>query len=404
MLLKTSLIFLVGFLVGSEAAIGFDAIGSISTSTFTCLANAGHSFFVSRVYRSNGKIDTDGVQNIITARKAGFSDVDAYIFPCLSSSCPSAAQQVTDALNAINKAGATIGRLWLDVEILSWPSSTSSNQQFVLSMAQTAANMGASVGIYSNYNNWQSIVGANWNGVSQYPLWWARYNGATDLSTGWSAFGGWSSPTIHQYAGDTTQSEAFTGIDTDVSISETNFTCLLNAGQKFFIGRIYKGGKVDSIGIQNLVDAKNAKFEEIHGYFIPCLSSTCPSAVGQLKEAINAVNHAEVKIEHLWVVVEPPGWNSSSISNQQFILTIVHVAMDLGVSVGIYTNYNNWQNVVGANWNGTFDYALWWKSYNGVPDLNTGWVPFGGWISPTIHQYSESTQCGVKTNKNYKAG
>lgn len=136
---------------------------------------------------------------------AGFTDVDAYIFPCLSSSCPSAAEQVTETVNAINSAGAQIGRLWLDVEVLSWPSSTSSNRQFILSMAETASNMGVAVGIYSNYNNWQSIVGSTWNGVSQYPLWWARYNGVTDLTTGWSPFGGWSSATIHQYAGDSTQ-------------------------------------------------------------------------------------------------------------------------------------------------------------------------------------------------------
>ena len=78
-------------------------------------------------------------------------------------------------------------------------------------MAETATSLGVSVGIYSNYNNWQTIVGANWDGVSQYPLWWARYNGALDLTTGWTAFGGWSAPTIHQYSGDTTQC----GLDID---------------------------------------------------------------------------------------------------------------------------------------------------------------------------------------------
>ena len=137
---------------------------------------------------------------------AGFSDVDGYIFPCLSSSCPSAAKQVTDAINGLKAQGATIGRLWLDVEILSWPSSLTSNQKFITDMANTATSMGVQVGVYSNPNNWKAIVGLDWTGVSQYPLWWARYNNAQDLTTGWSAFGGWSAPTIHQYIGDVIES------------------------------------------------------------------------------------------------------------------------------------------------------------------------------------------------------
>lgn len=65
--------------------------------------------------------------------------VDAYLFPCHSSSCGSAKTQVRDfiklgirnsevgfqvanTVNALNNAGAKFGTLWLDVEIYNWPS------------------------------------------------------------------------------------------------------------------------------------------------------------------------------------------------------------------------------------------------------------------------------------------
>ncbi|KAF8355286.1 hypothetical protein PRIPAC_96909, partial [Pristionchus pacificus] len=162
----------------------------------------GYSFYISRVYRSNGAIDSTGVTNIKNAWSASLSHVDAYIFPCHSSSCPSATQQrltvqAVDAVNAVKNGGTKIGMMWIDVEIYNWPSNQSNNRQFILDMANKLVALGYKVGIYSNNNNWQSIVGTDWNGVSKYPLWWANYNGHADLNN-FKAFGGWSKPTIHQ--------------------------------------------------------------------------------------------------------------------------------------------------------------------------------------------------------------
>uniref|UniRef100_A0A914YG92 Lysozyme n=1 Tax=Panagrolaimus superbus TaxID=310955 RepID=A0A914YG92_9BILA len=188
-----------------EAALGFDAIPVLTTAELNCLKKDGNSFFIARIYRSLGKVDTVGIKNIVTARSAGFTDVDGYLFPCLSAKCPSAATQVTDAVNGLKAQGATIGMFWLDIEIFAWPADKVSNQKFVLELANTASNLGYKVGIYTNPQHWKSIVGIDWTGVSQYPLWWPRYNNAQDLTTGWVAFGGWSTPNIHQFNGDSTE-------------------------------------------------------------------------------------------------------------------------------------------------------------------------------------------------------
>uniref|UniRef100_A0A914CID3 Lysozyme n=1 Tax=Acrobeloides nanus TaxID=290746 RepID=A0A914CID3_9BILA len=194
-----TLIALALVIRASYATLGFDAISTLTSSTFQCLGSNGYSFFIARVGRSNGQVDTVGVQNIKNARSAGWTNVDAYIFPC-TASCASASNQVQNAINAIKNAGTTVGTIWLDIEILSWPSNTATNRQFITDMVNTVQNNGYRVGIYTNANNWNTIVGA-WTGTSSLPLWWAKYDGQQNFGS-FSPFGGWSAPTIKQYEGD----------------------------------------------------------------------------------------------------------------------------------------------------------------------------------------------------------
>ncbi|GMS91285.1 hypothetical protein PENTCL1PPCAC_13460, partial [Pristionchus entomophagus] len=113
----TALVLLLSSLAIASATLGIDAEQAISTSTFTCLKSNSYSFYISRVYRSNGSLDNTGVQNIKNAWAAGLKKVYAYIFPCHSSSFPSAADQVIAAINAVKNGGTKIEMLWLDIEI-----------------------------------------------------------------------------------------------------------------------------------------------------------------------------------------------------------------------------------------------------------------------------------------------
>ncbi|GMR44820.1 hypothetical protein PMAYCL1PPCAC_15015, partial [Pristionchus mayeri] len=198
---RIALVFLAIGVASTSATLGIDTIASISSSSFSCLKSNGYSFYIGRVGQSNGGIDQTGIANIKNAWSGGLADVDAYLFPCHSSSCGSAQTQVANTVNALKNAGAKFGMLWLDIEIYNWPSDQATNRQFILDMVAECKTLGVSIGIYSNNNNWASIVGTSWTGVSQYPLWWANYNGQANFNN-FVAFGGWSKPSIHQYQGD----------------------------------------------------------------------------------------------------------------------------------------------------------------------------------------------------------
>lgn len=181
----------------SLATLGIDV--SQPTNVFSCLKSSGYSFAIVRGYQSNGVVDPNAKSNIANARNAGFQYVDVYAFPCVP--CGNAAGQATTLVNALK--GSNYGTIWMDVESYAWSSSLSSNQSFITSYVNAVKGAGRSVGIYSSYYNWQSIVGLGWTGVSSLPLWYAHYDNSPSFSD-FQSFGGWSKPSMKQYAGDKT--------------------------------------------------------------------------------------------------------------------------------------------------------------------------------------------------------
>lgn len=114
--------------------------------------------------------------------------------------------------------------LWIDVEQCDgcWSGDLNYNCQFVASIINQWRSMGINVGIYTSPYEWPSTVGGC--NLAQYPLWWgkdtkregngggeifnccfllpyllAQYDGSIDFSN-FRPFGGWSAPSIHQFA------------------------------------------------------------------------------------------------------------------------------------------------------------------------------------------------------------
>ena len=199
----------------NQATLGWDGIQAVSVDGFRCLSENGYSFFIGRIWQSVGNVDGTGIQNIKNAREAGWKFVDGYMFPCLKERCGTPKEQVEAMMNQLSADGAEVGMIWMDIEVQEWPADKAHNQAFVLELVQKAEEMGAKVGVYTSKNNWDQIIGLDWTGLKDKPLWYAHWNDKAvsvdpfetrgnywfQSFDGFEPFGGWTAPAIHQFQG-----------------------------------------------------------------------------------------------------------------------------------------------------------------------------------------------------------
>jgi len=108
--------------------------------------------------------------------------------------------------------GATYGMIWLDIEYnpssgCGWGTDYTNNCNYVQQLASAVVAKGKSPGIYSSQYEWETVMGSvgACTQLKSYPLWYAHYDNNPSFSD-YSAykFGGWTSPAMKQYNGDTT--------------------------------------------------------------------------------------------------------------------------------------------------------------------------------------------------------
>jgi len=195
------LVVVIGCVFIGEATVGVDISQSSTISAFQCLASSGYTFAIIRCYESTGQPDTNGPHSVYNAWDGGMSHVDVYIFPCPT--CGDGAGQATAAIQYLQSYNAKWGTVWLDIEGPQyWYSDTGSNQAFFNDLVSGAQSAGATVGVYTSESQWVPIMG-DWNGGSSFPLWYAHYDDYQSFND-FSAFGGWSSPSMKQFEGDAT--------------------------------------------------------------------------------------------------------------------------------------------------------------------------------------------------------
>jgi len=209
---------------GSNTVVAWHGKGvdvSAPCANWACLKQAGYSYAIVRIFQesSGGRVDPNGVASVKAAWAAGFTAVDVYMYPC-GTATTTGVTQATAVLNALH--GVKYGRIWIDVEGVgsSWSGTSANNAKLFTDIAHTLTSGGASVGVYTQGWQWNSIMGSSTAG-SSYPVWYAeygqgpghyntadgtcQYSGATQSLTSFTAFGGWTHAYSKQYNGDCTK-------------------------------------------------------------------------------------------------------------------------------------------------------------------------------------------------------
>lgn len=171
-------------------------------------------------------------------------------------------------------------------------------------------------------------------------------------------------------------------IDTQYAVTQQNFNCLYKYGYSLAILRIYSGqgsGQGDSTGVQNVKYAVNGKnyilvplfrsFPILAGFgyevYVEPSPSSSKSADSQLSEALKFANNNGLKLNRVWLKVSSPiNWNSNTYNNVNFVNNFIKAGSKNGVSVGIFTNWYDW-NLITANAQVSNVYALWYWAQNG---------------------------------------
>ncbi|KAK6058412.1 hypothetical protein COOONC_04021 [Cooperia oncophora] len=99
------------------------------------------------------------------------------------------------------------------------------------------------------------------------------------------------------------------------------------------------------------------------------------------------------------------GLSSSSADNISFLNSIFERAFEHCLSIGVYTNKDDWDEITGGAT--TRNVKLWYWSARGSGTSNESppnfddFEPFGSWTTPSVKQFAKFEQiCGIMVNRN----
>ncbi len=191
------------------SAFGVDVSTAVSASAATCMKTKYNlTYGIARAWYSDGSgFDHNCVESVKSWRAAGI-DADVYMFPC--SFGLSASDQVKTLMQELATNQVQFGRIWFDVETnpdpkCAWSSTNkTANCEFMGELVKAAAETNALFGVYSSIHMWTSWMSTDPNvctAASTLPLWYPHYERPANPSfSDFAEFGGWTKPSIKQYA------------------------------------------------------------------------------------------------------------------------------------------------------------------------------------------------------------
>jgi len=182
----------------NSGAYGVDVSSWVGQSTWTCIKNANYNFAIVREFMQTCQVDPNGVHTVANAWAAGLAHVDVYLFPSYGCGTP-ASGQVDAIINTMG--GIPFGQIWIDIETGGQGSAANNYNWMMEALNHGTSRLGPGrMGVYSSRYMWSQVM-PGYNGPTNYPLWYANYDGVPSFDN-FPAFAGWTSPSMKQFAGD----------------------------------------------------------------------------------------------------------------------------------------------------------------------------------------------------------
>ncbi|WKX95978.1 hypothetical protein Q1695_012438 [Nippostrongylus brasiliensis] len=277
-------------------AYAVDLSVPVTVAGFQCIKNNYYSVAFIRAYAPTGSgiVDAYACANIQNANSAGVG-TEVYMTPQPSSS-KTGATQFDEMYNNLRNSNINVRSIWVQVRVafvrfdntlmiskghfflfspsssrtsffsygiptrtaakrkiqkvtspVNWYASSTTNINFLNSILSRASQYGLSVGIYTNSYEWSQITGGAT--ITNAQLWYWNTNGAGVANESpanyndFRSFGGWSSPSVKQFA----QVESVCGltVNRDIYTSSTSLVAGMarrEKGDQITVGGLGLGG------------------------------------------------------------------------------------------------------------------------------------------------------------------
>ena len=193
------ILLLMLIVVRGDGVAGVDVHVKTELEAFQCLKEDSYhwNFAIVRGLQDIGAVDPYACDNMKKAHQVGMASVDVYLVPCVR--CGNPEEQVNLLVDALTPCG--FGKVWLKLEYGQWGIDLAANRLFVERLVKQVQSRGLQPGIFTSYVWWRTILGLDYAGLYQLPLWWIHYDEEMNFRQ-YQPFGGWKVPTIKEFNGD----------------------------------------------------------------------------------------------------------------------------------------------------------------------------------------------------------
>uniref|UniRef100_A0A1I7YK10 GH26 domain-containing protein n=1 Tax=Steinernema glaseri TaxID=37863 RepID=A0A1I7YK10_9BILA len=199
--------------------------------------------------------------------------------------------------------------------------------------------------------------------------------------------------------------------DTTYPATLMQLSCLRQQGYRYAFVGVYNPdgqGNVYPYAADNLLYAQRAGLG-IYAFVTPAVNSWKTAAAQFQETYFTLKREGNLTMFHVWLhVTDPISWPKNPQRNAGFIYDYIRAAAGLGVKVGIYTNWYDWQQITG-NWRLEGQDLWYWETF-GVGEQASGSIgfndfrPFGGFTikDVVLKQYTKMVHgcVGIEYGRN----